>query len=201
MIKMKNKAIFLDRDGVINELIYYEDLGIIDSPFIPSQFILIPGVDKAIKKFQKMGFKTIIVSNQPGLAKNNFSIETFEKIREKMKKELKKKDVVIDSEYYCFHHPDGKISKYRKICKCRKPAPGLLLTAAKENDIDLSHSWMIGDGITDIQAGRAAGCKTILLGRMKCDLCKIMEHVGVKPDFIAPNLFKASLIIEKKERN
>jgi len=198
---MKGKAIFLDRDGVINELIYYEDMGIIDSPFTPEQFKLIPDVDKAIKKFQKLGFKSIIVSNQPGVAKNNFAIETFEKIREKMKKELKKKDAVIDSEYYCFHHPDGKISKYRKICNCRKPAPGLLLTAAKENNIDLSQSWMIGDGITDIQAGKAAGCKTILIGRMKCDLCKIMEHEGVKPDFIAPNLFKASLIIEKEARN
>lgn len=198
---MRNKAIFLDRDGVINELIYYTDMGIVDSPFTPEQFKLIPSVDKAIKNFQKLGFKAIIVSNQPGVAKNNFAIETFEKIREKMKKELKKKDVVIDSEYYCFHHPDGKISKYRKICNCRKPAPGLLLTAAKENNIDLSESWMIGDGITDIQAGKAAGCKTILIGRMKCDLCKIMEHEGVKPDFISPNLFKASLIIEKEARN
>ena len=198
---MKGKAIFLDRDGVINELIYYTDMGIVDSPFTPEQFKLIPDVDKAIKKFQKLGFKTIIVSNQPGVAKNNFAIETFEKIREKMKKELKKKDAVIDSEYYCFHHPDVKISKYRKICKCRKPAPGLLLTAAKEHNIDLLKSWMIGDGITDIQAGKAAGCKTILIGRMKCDLCKIMEHEGVKPDFIAPNLFKASLIIEKEARN
>ncbi len=198
---MKNKAIFLDRDGVINELIYYKDMGIVDSPFTPKQFNLIPNVDKAIKKFQKLGFKTIIVSNQPGVAKNNFAVETFEKIREKMKKELKKKDVVIDSEYYCFHHPDGKISKYKKICNCRKPKPGLLLTAVKENNIDLSQSWMIGDGITDIQAGKAAGCKTILIGRMKCDLCKIMEHEGVKPDFIAPNLFKASLIIEKEARN
>jgi D-glycero-D-manno-heptose 1,7-bisphosphate phosphatase len=198
---MKNKAIFLDRDGVINELIYYEDMGIVDSPFTPEQFKLIPNVEKAIKKFQKLGFKTIIVSNQPGVAKNNFAIETFEKIRGKMKKELKKKDVVIDSEYYCFHHPDGKISKYRKICKCRKPKPGMLFTAAKEHNIDLLKSWMIGDGITDIQAGKAAGCKTILIGRMKCDLCKIMEHEGVNPDFIAPNLFKASLIIEKEARN
>jgi D-glycero-D-manno-heptose 1,7-bisphosphate phosphatase len=197
---MKNKAVFLDRDGVINELIYYEEQGIIDSPFTVEKFKLFPDVEKAIKKFKKLGFKTIIVSNQPGIAKKNFTIDSFEKVREKMKKELKKKDAEIDLEYYCFHHPDGKISKYKKICKCRKPEPGMLYTAAKEHNIDLSKSWMIGDGITDIQAGNAAGCKTILIGRMKCELCKIMEDEKLKPDFIASNLYKASLIIEKEER-
>jgi len=197
---MKNKAVFLDRDGVINELIYYKEQGIIDSPFTVEQFKLFPNVEKAIKKIQKLGFKTIIVSNQPGIAKKNFTINTFEKVREKMKKDLKKMDAEIDFEYYCFHHPDGKISKYKKICKCRKPKPGMLYNAAKEHNINLSKSWMIGDGITDIQAGNLAGCKTILIGRMKCDLCKIMEYEKVKPDFIAPNLYKASLIIEKEER-
>ena len=197
---MKNKAIFLDRDGVINELIYYEEHGVVDSPFTVEQFRLLPDVDKAIKKFKKLGFKTIIVSNQPGVAKKNFTVKTFEEIRKKMKKELNKKGVDIDFEYYCFHHPHGKVKKFTKICSCRKPKPGLLVTAAKEHDIDLSSSWMIGDGITDIQAGNSAGCKTILIGRMKCDLCKIMENKKIKPDFIVPNLFKASLIIQKQER-
>ena len=82
----------------------------------------------------------------------------------------------------------------------RKPKPGMLLQAAKDHDIDLSKSWMIGDGINDIQAGQAAGCRTILIGRLKCDLCRIMEDEGAKPDFITPNLFKASLIIEREER-
>jgi len=76
----------------------------------------------------------------------------------------------------------------------------MILRAAKDHDIDLSKSWMIGDGINDMQAGQAAGCKTIFIGRMKCDLCKIMEGEKVKPDFIAPNLYKASLITEKEER-
>ena len=118
-----------------------------------------------------------------------------------MKKELKKKGVVIDLEYYCFHHPDAKIKKFKKICKCRKPKPGMLLSAAKEHNIDLFKSWMIGDGISDIQAGAATGCKTILIGRMKCELCKIMEYEKIKPDFIAPNLYKASLIIERQVRS
>jgi len=195
---MKNKAVFLDRDGVINELIYYEDMGIVDSPFTVEQFKLFPDVGKAIKKLKKLGFTIIVVSNQPGIAKNNFSMKTFEKIREKMKRELKKQDTAVDAEYYCFHHPYAKVKKYKKNCDCRKPKPGMLLKAAKDCNIDLAKSWMIGDGITDIQTGQTAGCKTILIGRMKCDLCKLMEDVQAKPGYIAPNLYKATLIIENK---
>jgi D-glycero-D-manno-heptose 1,7-bisphosphate phosphatase len=197
---MKSKAVFLDRDGVINEVVYNKEMGIVDSPSTVEQFKLLPDVGKAINKFHKQGFKAIVISNQPGLAKEHYDIGVFEKIKEKMKIELEKENVKIDAEYYCLHHPEAKIQKYKIICDCRKPKPGMILKAAKEHDIDLSKSWMIGDGINDLQAGRKAGCKTILIGRMKCDLCKIMEDEKVKPDFIAPNLYKASLIIEKEER-
>lgn len=195
---MKNKAVFLDRDGVLNELIYYEDMGIVDSPFTPDQLKLYPDVSRALKKLKKLDYKLIVVSNQPGVAKGNFTVETLEKMSKKMNAELKKKGVSIDAEYYCYHHPYGKIKKFRQVCDCRKPKPGMLLTAAADHNIDLSKSWMIGDGITDIQAGRAAGCKTILIGRMKCDLCKIMDTESVKLDYIAPNLLKAAEIIEKE---
>jgi len=197
---MKNKAVFLDRDGVINEIIYHQEMGIIDSPFTVEQFKLLPDVGEAINKFHSLGFKVIIVSNQPGIAKNHFTMKIFEEIRDKMKKELLKTDSYVDAEYYCFHHPEAKLMEYRKICECRKPRPGMLLKAAKEHNIDLSNSWMIGDGLTDIQAGSIAGCKTILIGRMKCDLCRLIEDIGVKPGFITPNLYKASLIIEKEVR-
>ena len=197
---MKNKAVFLDRDGVINEVIYYKEMGIIDSPFTVEQFKLLPKVAEAINIFHDFGFRVIVVSNQPGMAKDHFSIDVFEKIREKMNTELKKDDAEVNAEYYCFHHPYATVKKYKKICNCRKPKPGMLQKAAEEHNIDLSKSWMIGDGITDIAAGQTAGCKTILLGRMKCDLCKIMEDEKVKPDYIKPNLYKASLIIKNKER-
>jgi len=196
---MKNKAVFLDRDGVINEVIYHKEMGIIDSPFTVEQFKLLPKVAEAINTFQNLGFKVIVVSNQPGLAKDNFSTSVFEQIREKMRNELKKDGATVDAEYYCLHHPYGKIKKYTKVCDCRKPKPGMLTKAAEEHNIDLSESWMIGDGITDMQAGQNAGCKTILIGRMKCDLCKLMEDEKVKPDYIKPNLYKASLIIKNKE--
>ena len=195
---MKNKAVFLDRDGVINEIVYHKEMGIVDSPFTVNQFNLLPDVVKAIDNFHDQGFLVIIISNQPGIAKDHHSMDIFEKIRKKMHSEFEKLDTEIDAEYYCFHHPDAKIKDYKKICSCRKPEPGLILQAAEDFEIDLTNSWMIGDGINDIQAGIAAGCKTILIGRMKCDLCKILEEVGVKPDFIALNLYKASIITQNE---
>jgi D-glycero-D-manno-heptose 1,7-bisphosphate phosphatase len=193
------KAIFLDRDGVINELIYYPEHGIIDSPFTVGQFRLIPGVCEAINKFHELGFKVIIVSNQPGMAKGYFSQETFDKIRKKMNYDLAKEGASFDGEYYCFHHPEARVESLRANCECRKPKPGLLFQAKKETIIDLSQSWMIGDGLIDIKAGKDAGCKTILLGRMKCELCHLMAETDARPDFIATNLLEATQVILREE--
>lgn len=200
MIYMKKKAAFLDRDGVINEIVYHKEMGILDSPFTVNQIKILPNVGKAIKKLKELGYFIVIVSNQPGVAKNHFNLDDLEKMKEKIRKELKKKGATFDAEYYCIHHPYAKIKEYKIKCKCRKPAPGMIIEAAKEHSIDLSKSWMIGDGINDIQAGQKAGVKTILIGRMKCDLCNLMEDKKVKPNFIAPNLYKASMIIKNIER-
>jgi D-glycero-D-manno-heptose 1,7-bisphosphate phosphatase len=151
------RAVFLDRDGVLNELVYYPEHGIIDSPFTPKQITLLPGVAQAINSFHDMGFKVVLVSNQPGIAKGHFSEEIFNQVRKKMKEELAKEGAFLDGEYYCFHHPEAKIERFRVECECRKPKPGLLLQAAKEMGVDLVGSWMIGDGLTDIQAGKKAG--------------------------------------------
>ena len=194
------KAVFLDRDGVINEIVYHKEMGILDSPANADEIKLFEDVGKALNLLKDLGFLTVIVSNQPGIAKNKFDLTGFKKMKEKLRDELQKQGTNIDFEYYCLHHPYGENPEYTKVCECRKPKPGMLKQAANEHEIDLSESWMIGDGITDIQAGTAAGCKTILIGRPKCDLCKLMEDEKVKPDFIAPNLYKASLIIKKEER-
>lgn len=193
-----NKAVFLDRDGVINELIYYQEQGIIDSPFTAKQFRLLPDVGEVIKEFRKMGFKVVLVSNQPGIAKGHFSKEVFEKIRKKMRNELAKEEASLDGEYYCFHHPEAKVEDLRKDCQCRKPKPGLLFQSAKELGIDLSQSWMIGDGLTDIKAGQAAGCKTILIGRMKCELCRLMDKEDAHPNAIVADLLQAVTEMEEK---
>jgi len=190
-----DRAVFLDRDGVINELVYYAEHGVVDSPFTTEQFRLLPGVCEAINRFHELGFKVIIVSNQPGVAKGYLSQETFDKIRNKMNEELAKEGASLDAEYYCFHHPEAKVEKLKANCKCRKPKPGLLLEAAKDLGIDLRRSWMIGDGLTDVQAGKVAGCQTILLGRMKCELCHLMNDQDAHPDLIAPNLLEAANLV------
>ncbi|MCK5637040.1 MAG: HAD family hydrolase, partial [Thermoplasmatales archaeon] len=171
---MTNKAVFLDRDGVINEIVYHREMGILDSPANPGEIKLLPDVGKAINKLKNLGFKVIIISNQPGIAKDKFTMDAFEEMKEKVRDELRKQEAIVDAEYYCLHHPDGKNEDYKVICDCRKPKPGMIQQAADEHDIDLSSSWMIGDGVNDIQAGQAAGCKTILIGRMKCDLCELL---------------------------
>jgi D-glycero-D-manno-heptose 1,7-bisphosphate phosphatase len=109
-----------------------------------------------------------------------------------MKQELAKKEAYLDGEYYCFHHPEAKVEGLKGNCACRKPKPGLLLQAAKEMDIDLSKSWMIGDGLIDVKAGKGAGTRTILLGRVKCELCHLMDEEDDRPDFVVPNLLQAA---------
>jgi len=192
-----NRAIFLDRDGVINELIYYRNMGMVDSPFTVKQFSLLPNVGDAIYIINQLKFKTIVVSNQPGIARNHFMEETLTQMDIKMKRELAKSNAFLDGIYYCMHDPKGKNRKYRKVCNCRKPKPGLLIQASKDFDIDLKKSYMIGDELSDIQAGRSVGCKTFLLGRMKCQLCKLMQDKGVSPDIIVSDLLEAAKYIER----
>ena len=195
------KAVFLDRDGVINELIYHREQGIIDSPFTAEQLSIFPGAGEAVRNLNETDYMVILVSNQPGIAKGSLTGATFEEIRNKMQATLAAAQAGLDGEYYCYHHPEAKIEKYRVICECRKPKPGLLLQAARDMGIDLSQSWMIGDGLTDIQAGKRAGCRTILIGRMKCELCAMMDEQDCRPDFIASDLQEAvKYILEKGDQ-
>lgn len=187
----------MDRDGVVNELVYFPEMGIIDSPFTVDQFKLMPNIGEAIKRFREMGLKVIVVSNQPGMAKNHFSEETFEQICTKMNKELAMKGAFLDGEYYCFHHPEAVNLKYRAVCDCRKPKPGLLLRAAKDFNLDLHRSFMVGDGLIDVKAGKAAGCKTLLMGSFKCYVCRMMDRMGARPDYIVSDLFEAAEIIKE----
>lgn len=195
---MHVKAVFLDRDGVINEIVYFPELGVLDSPLNPKQFKLLPGVAKAIRIFNRLGLKVVVTSNQPAIAKGKMTKELFEKIQLKMRRELRKGGARIDAEYYCFHHPSAKYAKYRIRCKCRKPKPGLLLMAAKDLGLDLSKSYLAGDSLTDIEAGRAVGCKTFLIGYLKSYLAKLIDDKGVRPDFIVPSLRHAARIIKKE---
>jgi D,D-heptose 1,7-bisphosphate phosphatase len=199
-----NKAVFLDRDGVINEIIYHHDIGVIDSPFTPGQFHLRDGVAQAIREINGSGFLAIIATNQPGIAKGHFDEHVLNSITEKMINDLAIEGAHLDDIYTCLHHPKGNgngsgDTRYIMDCNCRKPKPGLILEAARKHRVNLNASYMIGDSITDIQAGVCAGCTTFLIGQLKCDLCKIMEKSGVKPNFIVSTLLEAVKIIKDRE--
>lgn len=178
MRKEKRKAVFLDRDGVINRKAPEGD-------YIKSwdEFEFLPGVKEAIKKLNERGFLVIIVSNQRGIAKGVMTENDLKEIHSRMKSELKSVGAKVDDIYYCPHDVGDN-------CNCRKPKPGLLLKAAKEWDIELSRSWMIGDQAPDIEAGKRAGCKTILI---KDDLTTSNDADlnKIKADLITTSLAEA----------
>ncbi|GAG94427.1 unnamed protein product, partial [marine sediment metagenome] len=149
-----NKAVFLDRDGVITkEPPYYAHK--ID------QLELIPKSAEAIRLLNKNGFKVIIVSNQSGVARGYYQEKDIEIYNRAMKKKLEEKNAYIDAIYYCPHHSEATIEKYKIDCDCRKPKPGMLRQAEKDLNLNLKRSFLVGDKMSDIEAGYRAGCKTI----------------------------------------
>ena len=159
-LRNKQKAIFLDRDGTINKYVGYLRT--------PEQFELLEGVGEAIRKINLSGYLAIVVTNQPVIARGEVTVDGLQEIHNKMETMLGKEGAYLDGVYYCPHHPDkgfaGEVEELKIVCECRKPKAGLLLEAAKDFNIDLSQSWMIGDSENDVLAGKNAGCKTALIG-------------------------------------
>jgi D-glycero-D-manno-heptose 1,7-bisphosphate phosphatase len=184
---MENKAVFFDRDGTLLEMVYNEESEIIDSPSKPSEVRLSPGITDALKYLKSLGYLLFVVSNQPRIGIRKLTEDAFEEVRKKFNEELEKGGVELEKEYYCFHHPFAQIEKYRQECRCRKPGTLFFEQAEKEFDIDLSKSWMVGDGVNDVLAGHKAGTKTILIANLlETAYLTIIEDQlkGVKPDFI-----------------
>lgn len=159
-LKKRQKAIFLDRDGTINEYVgFLTDI---------KEFHLLDGVAEAIRKINASGYLAIVVTNQPIIARGEVSFTELQEIHNKMETLLGAEGAYIDAIYFCPHHPDkgfeGERVEYKISCDCRKPKPGMLLKAAEDFNIDLSRSWMVGDGKNDVEAGKNAGCKTVLIG-------------------------------------
>jgi D-glycero-D-manno-heptose 1,7-bisphosphate phosphatase len=188
-------AVFLDRNGVINGMWWDAEHGIMDSPSHPGQFHLLPHAGEAIQMLRNTGYLIVVVSNQPGIAKGKMKPHLLEEITRKMHADLEAAGAKVDAVYYCLHHPDAVLQQYRVPCHCRKPKPGLLQQAGADLNIDFTKSFMIGDGLTDVQAGKAARCKTIWLGKMKCHDCQIWNREGVRPDFIAEDLLAGANLI------
>ena len=159
-LKQKQKAVFLDRDGTINKYVGF--LRNID------EFELLPGVAEAIKKINESGYLAIVVTNQPVIARGEVTIPELQLIHNKMETLLGAEGAYLDAIYYCPHHPhkgyEGEVTELKIDCECRKPKPGMLIKAAEDFNIGLENSWMIGDGENDVRAGKAAGCRTALIG-------------------------------------
>ena len=174
-LRFRQKAIFLDRDGTINK-----DCGFISDV---RNFELLPEAAEAIKKINASGYLAIVVTNQPVIARGECTFEELERIHNKMETELGKKGAFIDALYFCPHHPDkgfaGERTEYKCECACRKPAPGMLLQAAKDFNIDIASSYMIGDSEKDVLAGKNAGCKkSFLIGENRSLLDRVSEIVN-----------------------
>ena len=170
---MTNRAVFLDRDGTMAKDVNY--------CAHPEDFELFPNTAKAIKLLHEHGLKVIVVTNQSGIARGYFTEETLAQIHEKMNEELAKEGAWVDGIYYCPHHPDDN-------CDCRKPKPKLVLQAAKEHNIDLKRSFVVGDLEMDIGLGKAAGCRTILILPNPGD----DDRKQMTPDYTTFDLYQAA---------
>jgi D-glycero-D-manno-heptose 1,7-bisphosphate phosphatase len=154
---------FLDRDGVLNRLVPDSVSGAPESPLDVEDVLLIEGAAAAAARLERAGFTLVCVSNQPAAAKGRVSVEQLYAIHERVVELLADETVSLGASRLCLHHPSGVVPALSGRCACRKPAAGMLLDAAATLDLDLSASWMVGDTDADVLAGRAAGCRTVLL--------------------------------------
>ena len=150
---MPTKAIFFDRDGTLNVDVHYLHE--------PEKFVWIEGAIEAIRWANEHGYLVIVVTNQSGIARGYYDEATVHRLHDWMNAELRKHSAHIDAFYYCPHHIEGKLPAYAKSCDCRKPAPGMILRAIREHNIDSAVSWMFGDAASDVAAAENAGIKGV----------------------------------------
>lgn len=181
---LMNKAIFIDKDGT---LIYNVPYNV-----EPDRIALYPETIEALSSLKERGYLLIVISNQSGVARGYFEEHALEAVKERLNILLG--DINIDGFYYCPHHPQGIIERYTMECDCRKPQPGMILQAAKDFQVDLSQSWMIGDILSDAEAGNRAGCRTILVNNGNETEWE-MNSLR-KPTYIAKDLAEASQLIQ-----
>jgi D-glycero-D-manno-heptose 1,7-bisphosphate phosphatase len=189
----RSRAVFLDRDGTINEEVGYVNH--------IERFFLLPRVGEAIRVLNQGGWKTVVITNQSGVARGYFPESLIQQVHGKMEDLLKKEGAHLDGIYYCPHHPDIGVPPYRQRCRCRKPAPGLLEEAVKALDIDPFRSYMVGDRGADIEFAHRVGAKAVLVltGYGKGEWEYFGDQWKSKPDYVAQDLFEAVQWILKEE--
>lgn len=148
-------AVFLDRDGTLVHPRRY--------PSRPEELRLYEGIAPGLRRLRRAGFRLVVITNQSGLARGLFTAADLEAMHQHLCDELARQDVWLEGIYYCPHHPEGVLPELAIRCGCRKPAPGMLLRAAAELELDLRRSWFVGDILDDVEAGHRAGCRTILV--------------------------------------
>ena len=179
---MANKAVFLDRDHtLIDEPSYLTD---------PSAVRLLPAVETALRILREAGYKLIVVTNQSAIARGLLTVEGLQAVHDEMSRQLEERGARLDAIYYCPFHPEGTVEAYARESEDRKPRPGMLLRAAKEHDLDLTASWMVGDSPRDIEAGQRAGCRSIRVRLSREEAAK--EDEDVQADFVVRNLLEAA---------
>jgi D-glycero-D-manno-heptose 1,7-bisphosphate phosphatase len=187
-----NKAVFLDRDGVINPLVYNPETSEYESPHYPDDFSIYPYTLKSLQLLKNFGFIRIIISNQPSYAKGKTSLENIKAIEKLLYTFSEENDGLIDEYYYCYHHPEGIIPEYAQKCRCRKPGTLFIEQAIEKYDLDIHQCYFIGDQDTDILCGNNMLIKTI-----KIDNKHSSKKSGKEtPYAIAANLYEAVLKIE-----
>lgn len=157
------RAVFLDRDGILNELVRDSVSGALESPLDVESVQLVDDAAAAVDCLLRAGFALICVSNQPAAAKGRVSTEHLLEVHARVIELLQRRGIALSAWRLCMHHPDGVVDGLAGGCSCRKPAPGMLLDAGAALDVDFDTSWMVGDTDTDVAAGRAAGCRTALV--------------------------------------
>jgi D-glycero-D-manno-heptose 1,7-bisphosphate phosphatase len=182
---MRRRAVFLDRDGTLVRVYHY--------PSRPEQLRLYDNIAAELRVLQEQGFCLIVITNQSGLAHGYFTEDDLQRMHAYLIEQLAEQGVYLDGIYYCPHHPEGVIPELAIACDCRKPRPGLLLQAARDLEIDLEHSWFVGDILDDVEAGNRAGCHTVLvdLGTEQYPT----EPVRF-PAFVAPDTKQALRLIQ-----
>src|SRR5438105_4106652 len=186
-----HRAVFLDRDGVINEMVPGGDGP--DSPRSLSEFRLIAGAASAIKSFNELRLPVVVVSNQPGIAKGKLRAEDLDAMTAIMRLKVSEEFGVIDGLYYCLHHPQAVVVDYRVECDCRKPRAGLLTMAAREMSLTLGGSYMVGDQLRDMTAGKSVGCTTLFV------TTGAPSHQPGEADYVCNDLADAARLIAELE--
>jgi len=190
---MGRRAIIMDRDGTVCEEVGY--VNHVD------RLRLLPRSGEAIRKANDAAFQTVVVTNQAGVARGYFAETLVDEVHDRLREMLASEGARLDGIYYCPHHPEVGAPAYRKVCDCRKPKPGMLLRAQDEMGIDLAASYMVGDSVRDIEAGRRAGATTVLVltGYGKGELEHQSHAWSSRPDHVAADLLDAvSWILERE---